>query len=362
MNSWRRTALLATTAMVAFAASMAPAPGVGATVPPVTDPAPTDVASERPADQVVHSWALIPATVDLNQSGSRNDLTYVADGGTVIEDAVTLLNLGTEMLTFRVFATDAFNNSGGQFDVLPTDQKPENVGSWVTFAQEMVSVPAGQQATIPITITIPAGASAGDHVGAVLASSPTVGDSGNGQVITMDRRTGTRIYLRVNGPLFPQLAISNLDTTYDQAVNPLDGTAHINFSIVNSGNVRLSGTPHVTVHGPFGFAEKSVVVPDIAELLPGEQVDLSVEVDGAAAAFLDSTSVRVDALGAADLGEVADATASDSTFAPPLFLLGMLLVLLFGLLAFRAYRRRATATVARADDEQLVCELEHQPS
>ena len=362
MNSWRRTAFLATTALVAFAASMAPAPGVDATVPPVTDPAPSDVAGEQPADQVVHSWALIPATVD-QQSGSRSDLTYVTDGGTVIEDAVTLLNLGTEMLTFRVFATDAFNNSGGQFDVLPTDQEPEDVGSWVTFAQEMVSVPAGQEVTIPMTITIPAGASAGDHVGAVLASSPTIGDSGNGQVITMDRRTGTRIYLRINGPLFPELSITDLDSSYEQAVNPLGGSARVSFTIVNNGNVRLSGIPHVSVSGPFGFAEKEVTLPEIAELLPGEQVAVSADLDGVAAGFLDSTAVRFEVIGAADVGETNDVTASDTMFAPPLFVLGVLLVLLFGLLAFRAYGRRANPVDTSPDDDQASDrELEHSHS
>ena len=127
----------------------------------------------------------------------------------------------------------------------------------------------------------------------------------------------------------------------------------------------IAGLEHVASVGglhPFGIGEKNVTLRGITELLPGEEVQVSADVDGAAAAVIDSTSVRVEPSGAPDVGELKDATAGDTTFVPPLFLLGLLLVLLFGLLAFRAYRRRATATAAPAIDHLPARELVRQHS
>jgi hypothetical protein len=349
MNAWRRHLLLATAMSVAFLASGVPAHATGASAPP--------------PDQEVQSWALTPANIDPNKGGNRSELTYVSDRGTVIEDAVTLYNLGTDTMNFRVFATDAFNTEEGQFDVLPSDQPPTDVGSWVTFPQEMITVPPGQQVTMPISITIPADATAGDHVGAVLAASPSVGVGGNGEVITLDRRTGTRIYLRVNGPLFPELAVADVETTYEQSVNPLGGTAHVTYRIQNRGNVRLAGTASLTVGGPFGIGEQTISLPDVPELLPGEDIVVTTDVADVPAAFLDVTTVRVLPTGATDVGAVQESTGKDLTVAPPIAVLGLLLALLFGLLAFRAYRRHRTLDgAARVAPAPRELEREHQPT
>jgi len=362
MNVWRRFVLPATTVLVAVAAFAVPPLPAVASAPPPTDPAPTAPAptDQPPADQEVQSWALIPANDVPDRGGNRSNLTYVADPGAVITDAVTLMNLGTDVLTFRVFATDAFNNADGQFDLLVSDQKPVDVGSWVSFPQEMITVPAGKQVTVPITVTIPPGASTGDHVGAVLASSPTLAVADNGPVITVDRRTGTRIYLRVNGPLFPELAVTNVGTTYRQAANPLGGSARVTYRVENRGNVRLSGTAKLTIGGPLGFGEQEIALADIPELLPGQHVELSTDIDDVPAGFRNSTTVSVQAVGSPDLGDVKAVSNSDVTFAPPLFLLGVLLVLLFGLLAFRAYRRRRAAGAPPAEQEPAELEPEHQ--
>ena len=51
---------------------------------------------------MIHSWALAPAgSLDPNEAGNRPNLSYTADPGAVVEDAVTLFNYGTAQLTFR---------------------------------------------------------------------------------------------------------------------------------------------------------------------------------------------------------------------------------------------------------------------
>jgi len=364
----RRLVVTATILSVAFVASAGPAYGAPAsvlksTVPP-TEPLPPAAETETTSPPVVEeSWALSPAgSLEADTAAQRPDLTYEADAGTVIEDAVTLFNFGTVQLTFRVYATDAFNNAEGQFDLLSGDQQPVDVGSWVTLPQEMVTVPPGKQVTLPITIKVPAGTAPGDHTGAILASNQSTGTGPEGGAVTLDRRTGTRLYLRVNGPLFPELAVANVETTYHHALNSLSGSADVTYRIENRGNVRLAGTASVTIDGPLGLGKRTVALPDISELLPGEDVELTVKVLDVPALMVAFTTVKVEPADGAGDGSSAT-SGDDTTFVPPLTVLLTLLFLLLAVLARRSYMRHRAGS--GTDGEQAASSdsrREHQPA
>ncbi|MGB8862021.1 MAG: DUF916 domain-containing protein [Ilumatobacteraceae bacterium] len=371
MNSRRRLAVWAATASMAILVPAASAMAGSAKVPP-TEP-PTDQPAATPTDQpaagepveLVESWALSPAgSLDADAAGLRPDLTYEASPGAVIEDAVTVFNLGNVPMTFHVYATDAFNNADGQFDLLPGDQQPVDVGSWVTFQQELVTVPPGKQVTMPITIKVPADATPGDHTGAVLASNESVGTGEEGSAVTLDRRTGTRLYLRVSGELTPELAVDNVETSYRHALNSLSGSADVTYRIENRGNTRMSGTASLTITGPFGLAEKKVPLPDVPELLPGQHINVKVSVDDVPALMLAFTTVRVEPAGAAGGAAAAGTSGKDLAFDPPLSFLLVLLFLLLGLLARRAYvRHRGPAAAVDEESERAEQpEREHQPA
>ena len=347
----RRLVLSATLASVAFVASAVPAL---AAVPPTEPPAESPVVIEE-------SWALSPAgSLEADAAAQRPELNYEADPGAVIEDAVTLFNFGTVQLTFRVYATDAFNNADGQFDLLSGDQQPVDAGSWVTLPQEMVTVPPGKQVTLPITIKIPAGTTPGDHTGAILASNQSVGVGPEGGAVTLDRRTGTRLYIRVNGPLFPELAVANVETTYHHALNSLSGSADVTYRIENRGNVRLAGTASATIGGPFGLGERNVALPDISELLPGQDVEFTIKVKGVPALMVAFATVRVEPTEGAS---ASASTGDDTTFVPPLTVLFAMLFVLFGVLARRSYvRHRAGTPDDSAASSDVTSSREHQPA
>lgn len=356
----RRIALSATILSVAFLASAVP---VNATVPPTEPPPAAETAPTAQPPVIEESWALSPAgSLEADAAAQRPDLTYEADPGAVIEDAVTLFNFGTVQLTFRIYATDAFNNADGQFDLLSGDQQPVDVGSWVTLPQEMVTVPPGKQVTLPITIKIPAGTTPGDHTGAILASNQAIGAGPEGGAVTLDRRTGTRLYLRVNGPLFPELAVANVETTYHQALNSLGGSADVTYRIENRGNVRLAGAASVTIAGPFGLGERKVELPNVSELLPGEDVEFTVTVEDVSALMVAFTTVRLEPANGASASASAS-TGDDTTFVPPLTVLLAMLFVLFGVLARRSYVRHRVGTIADdASSSEAPRPREHQPA
>jgi hypothetical protein len=292
-------------------------------------------ALDDPSVEQVHSWSLAPGgSSDPVQAGNRVDLAYDAVPGTTIDDAVTLYNYSNVTLNFRVYATDAFNNDTGDFDILPGSEDPTDVGSWVVLAQENITVVPCSQATIPLTITVPGDASPGDHAGAVVASSETSGSNGDGQAVTVDRRTGTRMYVRVAGPIHAELAIEDLKTDYRPSVNPFDGTAKVSYRIVNRGNVREGGTHSVSVSGPFGLFEKKSAPSDLAELLPGQSLSVTTELDGVPALGWVSTHVDL-----TPEGDAPPVSRTNTAFALPITILLLLVAAIFGVLAARARRR-----------------------
>lgn len=359
---------------LAFAAATVAALSVGtpagatppASDPPVSQPPTTEAPgaeSEDPlgasADEqgIVHSWALAPAG-NGEQGGNRPNLSYSGAPGDVIEDAITLYNLGTEDLPFRVYSTDAYNDEDGAFTLLVGDEVPSDAGSWITLDAEEIVVPAGKQATIPFTLTIPEGAAPGDHAGAVLASSPTVGRGQQNEVITLDRRTGTRLFVRVSGPLEPLLSVERLSTDYSGSANPLAGSATVTYRIENRGNVRLNGTAETSVSGPFGLGRQAAPPQAFEELLPGEGFDVTVALDDVPALVSLNSEVTLTDLSGGDGEPLDDVQRSARSLALPVAVLLILLLAILAALSVRMVRRHRQQPASMPPSSAPVRELE----
>lgn len=295
MKAWRLLMILAVAAALSFAEG-AP-PGWGRSSPlaaqaPVTPLAPGQ--GEETSGSVVHSWALAPTVLDPSRGGSRPNLSYEVVPGGEVKDEVTLFNYSNVQLTFRLYATDALNNEDGSFDLLPGDQKPTGVGTWVTLPQENITLGPRSQATMPITVKVPSAALPGDHAGGILASSRAEGTGPNGKVIALDRRTGSRIYVRVAGKLVPELTVERVRISYQPGLSPLGGTAKITYRVENRGNIRMGGKQRVSVSGPFGLARKRKAAVDLPELLPGEGVTLRATFKDVAATVVAVAKIQLD--------------------------------------------------------------------
>lgn len=313
------------------------------------EPSPDVPDQVAPGEEIIHSWALAPAESEQEGGGGdRPILSYVANPGDVIDDAVSLYNLGNVPLTFRVYATDAFNNDAGEFSLLSGNETPTDVGAWVDIAPgaDQLTVLPGNHATIPITINVPADASPGDHVGAVLAASTALSPDDAGQIIAVDRRTGTRIYLRVNGAIRPELAIEDLSAEYSPSANPLDGSMSVSYRIENRGNIRLGGTHALSIAGPLGLGRQRIQGEELPELLPGQGIDITTAVDGVPALLFSSTEVVVEPDASASGVRLAPTKASTTTLTPPIAMLLIALAVVLTLLLARALRRHRTGRVS----------------
>ncbi|MFI6986616.1 WxL protein peptidoglycan domain-containing protein [Embleya sp. NPDC050154] len=295
-------------------------------------------APARAADEF--TWGVQPA-------GGRDHFVLTAGPGQTLVDVVGVSNFGDKPLTLRVYATDAVLAADGGMTLLTAAERPKDVGAWIGFDAETYTIAPGKRADIPFRLTVPADASPGDHTGAIVASIKAEATGPGQQRFDVDRRVGARVYLRVDGPAVPRLAIEDLRLSYD---NPIamsgGGEAIVRYRVRNTGNVRTSASAETTVTGLGGWRLGGPARAALPELLPGATHEVVQRFTGVFPAGRLTADVTV-------TGNPATVTAkSTSVWAPPWLLLAALTLLLGALIAYvvtvlRRRRRRRRAAAAR---------------
>ena len=243
--------------------------------------APTSAASSAPedADASGTTWALEPA--DGRTADGRVSLRHTIEEGGSVSDSVVLTNFSPHDATFAIYASDGVVDDTGNFDLLQPDVEPVDGGSWVRIgdvegATERpgggieVAAPASSSVVIPLSIDVPAGATPGDHPAGVVAELVQGGDSD----VRMTSRVGVRLHLRVPGEIVAQVTAEDVTATYSPSWNPLaPGTVTIDYSLANTGNIRVGADVTVSV-GPVG----GEVASALREVLPGQAAAATTEV------------------------------------------------------------------------------------
>lgn len=285
-------------------------------------------------------WSVQPSTA--NGPDGRDYVIRRAAPGEKLTDHVGISNLTTRPLKFSVYGTDAYTTADGSFALLPAADEPGDVGAWITLGAKEYTVPPNTRLDVPFTITVPAGATPGDHAGGVVASLAEERTDARGQKVLVDRRVAARVYLTVAGAVAPTLTIDSVRLEYAQSANPVDGGAMtVRYQVRNSGNLRLSGTGSIRVTGPFGWRLAGTEGMPIPELLPGGTITVTERILGVQPTVLLAAHVDVEP---DNFGRKMPAISrTTSVWAWPWALVGLLAAALLHL-AFRLVRRRRAAT------------------
>lgn len=284
----------------------------------------------------------VPAGSDGEPDG-RTRFSYSADPGQTIDDHYLVRNSGTTAQTFTVLSADAFNDEAGEFALTETDAATEDIGSWVVFANGanrlQFDLAPGESKLVPFTVRVPDDATPGDHAGGIAASVKTP----SGQV-TVDRRLGTRMYLRVSGDIQAGLSIAGLSASYvGDWWNPLTGSVRVHYTVENTGNIALASNISVGASTWFGIPAGEPHGDGIPELLPGGTRTYETDLPGIASwGYLNAQVTLNPFVEGDDVTKQlpVPATSRDVLlFAPPWVLL-IAAALVVGFVFFRRWRRK----------------------
>ncbi|MFN7151500.1 MAG: WxL protein peptidoglycan domain-containing protein [Microthrixaceae bacterium] len=304
-------------------------------------------------DEVPVSWAVGPPPAE--GEPARPNFVLEAEPGDTVRDVLVVENLGEVNLVLGVYASDAFNTASGGIDLLSGDDEPTGLGSWVVVDEPSVTVPAGASVEVPFSIRVPDDAKPGDHVGGIVTSLRITEPDQTGTRVTVERRLGTRIYLRVDGELSPELTFTALSSTYRGTANPFaPGAMDITYRVENTGNVRLRATRTALVEPSIG-PSTSGDAADMAELLPGSSYELTQRVDGVWPGWSTVTEVELtpyDSSAASPAGAPPAAIARVSTTLVPwpqiVLLVAAVVVAVLSVLGRRRRDRQLRASVDQA--------------
>ncbi|WP_127819636.1 hypothetical protein [Microbacterium sp. CPCC 204701] len=329
------------------------------------------LAAEGDAAEEV-SWGVQPSSP--TGPDGRDVFDYQVAPGTVVSDWFAVTNRSTQPATFHVYAADATTDyDSASFTLIGSDQASDDLGAWTSVdgapatctdaaADALPSCLArlgitlelgpGERADIPFILTVPHGASPGDHAGGIVAvhTSATAGEGGAN--VVRENRVGTRIYLRVDGPVSAGLAVTGVVSGYDGSWNPVGGgTATTGFDLVNAGNVRLSAEPTVRLTGPFGIPLGDYTLPAVENLMPGSSAHVSAELAGIPPLLLVFADIAVEPLPAQGIASPTDAlparvVSSTTAWAVPWSLIGIVVLVGGGVALTIWLRRRARRHLA----------------
>lgn len=245
-------------------------------------------------------WAVTPTPAKNPGPTPRLYFFLDASPGQTIQESVRVTNLGKESRSFVLYGADAYNTvKDGGFALRTKDRAQVDLGAWVSSVVGNVTVPAGTSADIPFTITVPAQATPGDHVGGVVAmeSVPSGTADAAGATVRIQRAVGARVYLRVAGTVVPGLSVSGLDVDIDSPLLPVPARGDLTYAVANVGNVHLMPAATVRVTGLFGHEIKTTGSSPSSDMVPGAEGRFSMRAEGVWPFDVVTTSVVVKADG-----------------------------------------------------------------
>lgn len=119
-------------------------------------------------------FALVPQHYDPALNATRSYFVAVARPGTTFTNSVRVRNMGTTTGTALLYAVDATTGQTSGAVYLGHGSPRRGVGGWITLGARSVTLAPGQSRIVPITVHVPSGAHAGDHLGGIVAENEAV--------------------------------------------------------------------------------------------------------------------------------------------------------------------------------------------
>ena len=143
-------------------------------------------------------------------AGQGAYFSYELEAGATITDEAVVINSGEDAVTLKLYAADGITAINGSTAFAAADEELTGVRSWLSTGISEIGVPAGQRVSVPFTVSVPAGAPAGDHVAGWIIEAPPKAGSSGGVAATILERAGVAVVVRVPGPTEEKLVLERV--------------------------------------------------------------------------------------------------------------------------------------------------------
>lgn len=206
---------------------------------------------------------------------------YQSTPGATIRGKVRVINVGSKAGQTTLYAVDATTGQTSGAVYRSRQEPRRGVGKWTDLGTGAIQLGPGQSRVVPFSVRVPMGASAGQHLGGIVAqrSTSSSGSAGQGAQGTFEVRIQALsvIALQVNlpGPQRVKMALSGIKA------GSQPGHQSLLLGIGNPGNVLLKGGGSLKVVNRSGSLVKSQSF-NLDTFVPETHVDFPVYVRGKA--------------------------------------------------------------------------------
>jgi uncharacterized membrane protein len=277
----------------------------------------------------------------------RAAFVFSMAAGTVQTDSVVVTNNGDETVNVRVYIANAFSTASGKIGVKAYTDELTTPATWLRYTSQLgdgiLQIAPHTAKSVPFAIRVPADAGPGDYaIG--LGAMPVVDDAPTvpGQdTITIITAVATLALIRVDGPLLPSVAITDMKVSAKPPMIPgtAGGQSTVDFNLVNSGNQRVKATVNIAQVNALGRVSYRYPAFTIEGLLPGAVVPIK---KGWPDAPVLRGRIKVEVTTDSD----AKVTRSMGFWSIPWGFIALLVVVIVLLVLLLRYRRRRRARMA----------------
>jgi hypothetical protein len=189
----------------------------------------------------------------VDQAGSYFDLT-MRPGETRHLD-VEIANDGDDGLAARTYAADVYTIINGGFGGRLRDEPQTGTTHWLTYANQVLDLPAGKRLYRSLTVAVPSDAGPGEYITSiVLENDQPIRGAG---AVALDQivRQAIAVVITVPGDRAPAIAIGGATHKV------VGGKSTIAVAVQNTGNVRLTPLGDLTLFDASGAEVSRATIP-----------------------------------------------------------------------------------------------------
>jgi Bacterial protein of unknown function (DUF916) len=192
-------------------------------------------AAQAAAAPKAPSFALRPLKYDPALPETKSYFVLDTSAGAVIADRIRVTNVGNLTGTVKLYPVDATTGQTSGTVYKNASAPRRDAGSWIALAQSTLTLAPHESRVVSFRVTVPAGASPGDHVAGIVADNQTLTQRPDGGAIRIKIKhlTVSAVVVRVAGPASAGLSVGRATATGGH------GFQYLHIALANTGGVMI---------------------------------------------------------------------------------------------------------------------------